>query len=114
MMITLYHNPKCSKSRETLAILQTAGVAVQIVEYLKTPLSADTITRLISESGITISQAMRTDVPTYQQFIEGKALNEAQLIALITEYPELLNRPFASGPKGTKFCRPPELVRELL
>lgn len=113
-MITLYHNPKCSKSRETLAILQAAGVAVTVVEYLNTPLTAQTIERLIRESGISVRQAMRTDVATYRQFVAEKALSDEQLIALMATYPELLNRPFASGQKGSRFCRPPTLVNELL
>ena len=113
-MITLYHNPKCSKSRETLAIIREAGIEPKIIEYLVTPLSAELIQRLIKESGISLSQAMRTDVPAYAEYIEGKTLSEQQIIHLMAEHPTLLNRPFASGEKGTKFCRPPELVRELL
>lgn len=113
-MITLYHNPKCSKSRETLAILREAGVEPTIVEYLVTPLSAELIEKLIHESGVSIEQALRTDVKEYQQFIEGKALSDNEIIALMSAHPRLLNRPFASGQKGTKFCRPPELVKDLL
>lgn len=113
-MITLYHNPNCSKSRETLAILQENGMNVQIIEYLKQPLDEATISRLIAESGINIQEALRTDVAEYAEWVENRDLNEAQIIALIAKYPRLLNRPFASGKKGTKFCRPPELVKELL
>lgn len=112
--ITLYHNPKCSKSRETLAILRQAGVEPIIIEYLKTPLDEATIWQLIHESGVTLQQAIRTDVEPYQQFIEGKQLTDAEIIKLIAQHPSLLNRPFASGQKGTKFCRPPERVKELL
>lgn len=113
-MITLYHNPKCSKSRETLAILQEYGAEVEIIEYLKTPLDVETITRLIQESGISISQALRTEVSEYQEFIADKTLSDEQIINLMAQYPRLLNRPFASGKKGTQFCRPPELVKNLL
>ncbi|MDO4697599.1 MAG: arsenate reductase (glutaredoxin) [Pasteurellaceae bacterium] len=113
-MITLYHNPKCSKSRETLAILQENGVNVEIVEYLKTPLSAELITQLIDESGITIEQALRTDVDEYSQFIADKSLSKAEIIERMAAHPRLLNRPFARGREKTRFCRPPELVKELL
>ena len=113
-MITLYHNPKCSKSRETLAIIREAGIEPEIVEYLVTPLSAELIQQLISESGISIAQAIRTDVPAYKDYVEGKNLSDQEIISLIATHPTLLNRPFASGSKGTKFCRPPELVKELL
>lgn len=113
-MITLYHNPKCSKSRETLAILQENGVNVQIIEHLNTPLDKATISKLISESDIAIEQALRTETDEYKTLIKGKNLSDEQIIELIVQYPKLLNRPFASGAKGTKFCRPPELVKELL
>lgn len=113
-MITLYHNPNCSKSRETLAILQENGVNVQIIEYLNDPLDQATIQRLIQESGISVQQALRTDVAEYAEFIEGQSLSDEQIIALMAKHPRLLNRPFASGEKGTVFCRPPELVKELL
>lgn len=113
-MITLYHNPKCSKSRETLAILQQHGIEVEIIEYLKAPLDQTTIARLIHDSGITLEQALRTETDEYKTLIKDKNLSQEQIIALIAAHPKLLNRPFASGRKGTKFCRPPELVKELL
>lgn len=113
-MITLYHNPNCSKSRETLAILQENDVNVQIIEYLTQPLDVATITRLIQESGISVQQALRTDVSEYAELIASCDLTDEKIITLMAQYPRLLNRPFASGQKGTKFCRPPELVKELL
>lgn len=113
-MITLYHNPNCSKSRETLAILQASGAEIQIIDYLTSPLDGNTIRRLIADSGIDITQAIRHDVAEYAELIEGKALTDEEIITLMVRYPRLLNRPFASGEKGTKFCRPPELVKELL
>lgn len=116
MAITLYHNPNCSKSRETLAIIQerVPQNEITIIEYLTTPLSASEITRLISESGISVQQALRTDVPAYAQFIENQGFSEAEIIGLMATHPSLLNRPFASGEKGSRFCRPPELVKEIL
>lgn len=114
MMITLYHNPKCSKSRETLAIIRASGIEPRIVEYLKTPLSVEQIATLIRESGISVQQALRTDVEAYTQLVVGKILSDEELIQLMAENPSLLNRPFASGSLGTRFCRPPELVKEIL
>lgn len=113
-MITLYHNPKCSKSRETLAILRENGVEPTIVEYLKTPLSAELIATLIAESGVSVQQALRTDVDEYAEFVADKQLSDSEIIALMAAHPRLLNRPFARGEKGTRFCRPPELVKALL
>lgn len=116
MAITLYHNPNCSKSRETLAIIQTFAPTCEltIIDYLNTPLSRAEIARLIQESGISVHQALRTDVPAYGQFIENQPLSDDDIIRLMATHPSLLNRPFASGEKGTRFCRPPELVKEIL
>ncbi|QLB21033.1 arsenate reductase (glutaredoxin) [Vespertiliibacter pulmonis] len=114
MIVTLYHNPKCSKSRETLEIIQALGIEPIIVEYLKTPLSAEQIAVLICESGISVQQALRTDVEVYTQQVAGKTLSDEELIQLMAENPSLLNRPFASSSQGTRFCRPPELVKEIL
>lgn len=113
MNITLYHNPKCSKSRETLAILREAGIEPQIIEYLNTPLSVDEISQLIHGSGISLQQALRTDVDAYTQFIAGRNLSEHEIIVLMAQHPTLLNRPFARSEKGIRFCRPPELVKTL-
>ncbi|OOH89353.1 arsenate reductase (glutaredoxin) [Pasteurellaceae bacterium 15-036681] len=113
-MVTIYHNPKCSKSRETLALIREAGIEPTIVEYLKNPLSAQQVAELIQQSGLNPLDAIRTDVEPYTQFIQGKALSDADIFTLIAEYPVLLNRPFVSGAKGTKLCRPSELVREII
>ncbi|AUI66963.1 MULTISPECIES: arsenate reductase (glutaredoxin) [Glaesserella] len=112
MKITIYHNPKCSKSRETLALIREAGVEPEIVEYLKYPLSIEVIKKLIDESGLSVREAIRTDVEAYQQITAETS--ETEIIELIAQYPNLLNRPFVSGEKGTKLCRPPELVKTLL
>ncbi|WP_373818963.1 arsenate reductase (glutaredoxin) [Glaesserella sp.] len=111
-MLTIYHNPKCSKSRETLALIREAGVEPEIVEYLKHPLSVEVIEKLIDESGLSVREAIRTDVEAYQQITAE--MSDTEIIGLITQYPHLLNRPFVSGQKGTKLCRPPELVKTLL
>lgn len=114
MSITIYHNPKCSKSRETLALIREAGIEPTIVEYLKIPVSPTTIKHLIQESGISIDKALRTEVEAYHQYVEGKGLSDDAIIQLMSEHPTLMNRPFVSSEKGTRFCRPPELVKELL
>ncbi|MDH2998522.1 arsenate reductase (glutaredoxin) [Pasteurellaceae bacterium LFhippo2] len=113
-MVTIYHNPKCSKSRETLALIKEAGIEPTIVEYLKNPLSKEQVAQLIQQSGLSALDSIRTDVEPYQQFIQGKEISDDEIFALIAEYPALLNRPFVSGSKGTKLCRPPELVKGLI
>lgn len=113
-MITLYHNPHCSKSCAVLALIRQAGIEPNIVEYLNTPLCAETIAQLIQASGISVQAALRQDVAEYAAHIAGRNLSDEAIIQLMATYPKLLNRPFASGEKGTKFCRPPELVLSLL
>ena len=112
MTITIYHNPACSKSRETLALIRAAGIEPHIVEYLDVPLGVATIKTLLAESGLPARDAMRSDVPEFAQVQPD--WNEAQLIEWLAQHPRLLNRPFVRSSKGTRLCRPPELVREIL
>ncbi|MCK3654844.1 arsenate reductase (glutaredoxin) [Pasteurellaceae bacterium Macca] len=112
MSITIYHNPNCSKSRETLALIRRRGIEPKIVEYLNTALDIDTVKNLIEKSGLTPRQAIRTDVPAYG-VIDDQTSDEA-ILAHIVANPSLLNRPFVESDKGVRFCRPPELVNELL
>ncbi|AAP95557.1 arsenate reductase (glutaredoxin) [[Haemophilus] ducreyi] len=114
MSLTIYHNPKCSKSRATLAIIREAGIEPTIVEYLNTPLTVAEIKRLLMESELSPFDAIRKEVDVYQQYIANQTLTDDEIIELIATYPALLNRPFVSGPKGAKLCRPPELVKALL
>lgn len=112
MTVTLYHNPACSKSRETLALIRAAGIEPQIVKYLDAPLGVDEIRTLLAESGLPVREAMRSDVPEAAQVQPD--WSEAQMIEWLAQHPRLLNRPFVRSPKGTRLCRPPELVREIL
>ncbi|MDO4796283.1 MAG: arsenate reductase (glutaredoxin) [Brachymonas sp.] len=112
MTVTIYHNPACSKSRETLALIRAAGIKPQIVEYLAAPLGAQAIQTLLAESGLPARDAMRSDVPEFTQVQPD--WSEAQLIEWLAQHPRLLNRPFVRSSKGTRLCRPPELVHEIL
>lgn len=113
-MVTIYHNPKCSKSRETLALIRARGIEPEVVEYLKQPLGEQTLRTLLAQSGLKAEQILRNDSDAYQQYVAGKTLNEAELIALMAEHPSLLNRPLVISDKGARLCRPPELVNEIL
>lgn len=112
MKATIYHNPRCSKSRETLAILQgTPGVEVEIVEYLKTPPRRDKLAALYARAGLTPRDGLR-------KAEEGaKALKDADdaaiLDAMIAD-PILIERPLVETEKGVRLGRPPERVREIL
>lgn len=115
MQVTLYHNPACSKSRETLALIRAAGIEPCIVEYLDTPLSRAELVSLSSALGLPVSGLMRTGDALYA----GLALDapdcsdEMRLDALLAN-PPLFNRPVVLGPLGARVCRPPEAVLEIL
>lgn len=112
MSITIYHNPACSKSRATLELIRAAGIEPQIVDYLAVPLSVAEISTLLAESGLSARDAMRSDVPEFVQVQSD--WSEAQLIEWLIQHPRLLNRPFVRSSKGTRLCRPPKLVHEIL
>jgi len=108
---TIYHNPRCSKSRETLALLENAGADVTVVEYLKTPPSREELKRLYAKAGMTPREGLRTAE-------EGaKALKTASDDAILDAMaldPILIERPLVETDKGVRLGRPPEKVREIL
>lgn len=106
MNATILHNPRCSKSRQALALLEEAGVAVTVVEYLKTPPSREAIAHLCARAGIAARAALRKDAPPV-------ASDEAAL-DLMARDPATIERPFVETEKGAVIARPPERVRELL
>jgi len=114
MKATIWHNPACGTSRKTLAILEeTPGVDVTVVEYLKTPYAADKLRQLFAGAGLTAKEALRlrgTDA-------EERGLpdaNEEAIIAAMVANPVYVNRPFVETDKGVRFCRPQDVVREIL
>lgn len=106
MKATIWHNPRCSKSREALALLDAAGAEVTVVEYLKTPPSRADLARLYARGGIAPRAAMRKDAPKV-------ADDEAALDAMAAD-PALIERPLVETEKGVVLARPPERVRDLL
>jgi len=112
-MLTIYHNPRCSKSRQTLQLIKKANVQVSIVEYLKTPLNAEQIRQLASLLNVAVIDIMRTKEDEFKQQNLQDA-SEATLIQAIVDTPKLLERPIVV--KGDKACigRPPENVLPLL
>jgi len=108
---TIYHNPRCSKSRETLALLQDAGADVTVVEYLKTPPSRDELARLYAKAGMSPREGLRTAED------EAKALktaSEDQILDAMVADPILIERPLVETDKGVRLGRPPEKVHEIL
>jgi arsenate reductase len=114
--ITLYHNPRCSKSRETLALLESNGVQPNIVKYLETPPSADTLTALKDKLGIrSFRDMMRTKEADYKTAQLGDAsVTEAQLLDAMVNNPKLIERPIAVKAERAVIGRPPENVLDLL
>lgn len=111
MKATIYHNPRCSKSRETLAILQDAGADVTVVEYLKTPPSREELKRLYARAGMTPREGLRTAEDAAKPF--KTASDDTILDAMVAE-PILIERPLVETDKGVRLGRPPEKVREIL
>lgn len=111
MKATIWHNPRCSKSRETLALIEAAGADVTVVEYLKHPLSAAELKRLYDKAGMSPRDGLR-------KAEEGaKALasaSDGEILAAIAADPILMERPLVETEKGVRLGRPPEKVREIL
>ena len=111
MKATILHNPRCSKSREALALLTDAGADVTVIEYLKTPPSADELARLYAKAGLSPRDGLRKGEA------EAKALgraDDATVLAAMAANPILIERPLVETPKGVVIGRPPEAVRGIL
>ena len=115
MTVTIYHNPDCGTSRNTLAMIRQSGVEPAIIEYLKTPPGRATIVRLVAAAGLTLRQALRQkDTPYAALGLDDPALTDDALLDAIADHPILLNRPLVTTPLGTRLCRPSELVLGIL
>ncbi|MCG2584484.1 arsenate reductase (glutaredoxin) [Massilia sp. TS11] len=113
MKATIYHNNRCSNSRGALERLRAAGIEPEIIDYLANPPSRAQIAALIGAAGLSVREAMRSKEAVYSELGLADA-SDAQLLDAIAAHPVLLNRPFVVTPKGTRLCRPPELVDQLL
>lgn len=115
MSATIYHNPRCGTSRTVLKMLQDAGIEPVIVEYLRNPPSRQTLTGLIQQSGLSVREAVRAKEPLYHELgLDAPDVSDEELLDAMVANPILINRPFVSTAKGTRLCRPAELVREIL
>jgi len=108
---TIYHNPRCSKSRQTLALLEDAGADVTVIEYLKTPPSREELKRLYAKAGMTPREGLRTAEEGAKAL--RTASDDAILDAMAAD-PILIERPLVETDKGVRLGRPPEKVREIL
>lgn len=115
MDITIYHNPACGTSRNTLALIRNTGTEPTVIEYLANPPPRDELTGMIAKAGLTVREAMRTKEALFAELgLADPALNDDALLDAILANPVLLNRPFVITPAGVRLCRPSELVLDIL
>ena len=115
MSVTIYHNPDCGTSRNTLAMIRNAGIEPEIIEYLKTPPSRSTLKDLIARAGLTVRAALREKGTPYADLGLGDpSVAEEQLLDAMLEHPILINRPLVVTPRGVRLCRPSEVVLDIL
>jgi len=114
MQVTIYHNPRCSKSRQALALIEQAGHQPAIVEYLKTPLTLADVTQLRDQLGVPVRDMMRTGEAVYKELNLKHQDDEAALLAALVAHPILLERPVIVSDRGAVIGRPPERVAEIL
>lgn len=113
--ITIYHNPACGTSRNTLEMIRNSGTEPTIIYYLDTPPSRQELVKLITDMGITARSLLRSNVEPYEQLkLAGDHFSDEQLIDFMLQHPILINRPIVSTPLGTKLCRPSEAVLDIL
>ncbi len=113
--ITIYHNPACGTSRNTLALIRHAGLAPTVIEYLKTPPAKDTLRALIGAMGMSVRGVLREKGTPYAELgLDDPSWTDDQLLDVMLTHPMLINRPIVVTPLGVKLCRPSEAVLELL
>ncbi|MBN5017828.1 MULTISPECIES: arsenate reductase (glutaredoxin) [Stenotrophomonas] len=113
MDVTIWHNPACSNSRGALKLIRDAGFDPVVIEYLGTPPDAATLRQVLAESSLSARDLVRSKETQFAALGLEDA-DDATLLAAMAEHPRLINRPVVRTPKGTRLCRPPETVLEIL
>ena len=114
MEVTIYHNPRCSKSRQALSLLESKGNKPIVVEYLKKPLTTEQLSQIINELNIKPIDLVRKNESIWKENYKGKELSDDELIEAMISNPKLIERPIVSSSKGTVVGRPPEIVLSVL
>ncbi|MGY8705958.1 arsenate reductase (glutaredoxin) [Bradyrhizobium sp. 18BD] len=115
MSITIYHNPNCGTSRNTLAMIRQSGIEPVVIEYLKTPPSRETLKQLVAAMGLSVRALLREKGTPYKDLgLDDPKWSDDELINQMLAHPILINRPIVVTPKGTRLCRPSEAVVDLL
>ncbi|MND50954.1 Arsenate reductase [compost metagenome] len=115
MDVTIYHNPACGTSRNTLALIRAAGIEPTVIEYLQNPPTRDRLAKMISDAGMTIREAIREKGTPYAELgLDNPDLTDEQLLDAMIATPILINRPLVVTPLGTRLARPSEAVLDIL
>ena len=113
--VTIYHNPECGTSRNTLALIRNAGIEPTVVEYVRNPPERALLARMIAAAGLSVRAALREKGTPFKELgLENAALTDDQLLDAMVAHPILINRPFVVSPLGTRLCRPSERVLDIL
>ncbi|MGG5836744.1 glutaredoxin-dependent arsenate reductase [Huaxiibacter chinensis] len=113
--ITIYHNPACGTSRNTLEMIRNSGTEPEIIYYLETPPSREELVKLIQDMGIDVRALLRKNVDPFETLgLAEDRFTEDQLIDFMVQHPVLINRPIVVTPLGTRLCRPSEVVLDIL
>jgi len=115
MEVTIYHNPECGTSRNTLGLIRNSGIEPTIIEYLKSPPDRTTLVNLIAQAGLSVRDAVREKgTPFVELGLDDPATTDEQLIDAMLAHPILINRPFVVTPTGVRLCRPSEVVLDIM
>jgi arsenate reductase len=115
MDVTIYHNPDCGTSRNTLALIRAAGIEPTVVAYLQNPPTRDQLSKMISDAGLTVREAIREKGTPYAELgLDNRDLSDDELLTAMVETPILINRPLVVSPIGTRLARPSEVVLDIL
>ena len=110
----IYHNPRCRKSRETLALITAKEEDVEVIEYLNTPPTKTELTHILKLLGIPAQDLIRKSEPIYKEKFKGKSITDDEWVSIMVEYPKLIERPIVLKGNKAIIGRPPENVLELL
>ena len=113
--VTIYHNPACGTSRNTLAMIRNAGIEPTVIEYLKTPPTRGELEDMIRQAGLRVREAIREKGTPYAELgLDDPSLTDDQLLDAMMAHPILINRPFVVTALGVRLCRPSEVVLDIL
>ena len=115
MNVTIYHNPNCGTSRNTLALIRNAGIEPQVIDYLSATPTREALAAMIAQAGLAVREAMRSKEKVFPELgLDDPELGDDALLDAMVAHPILINRPFVVTPVGARLCRPSEAVLDIL